>query len=183
MNYIGIDPGYQGAIAVISAVRPIVFYKKGEGIPEIKTGISIRVEDIPVVKDSLGKTVYDIARCREVLGNMATTLQDSFAILEKSQTMPQQSSQSSFTIGAGYMLWKVLLTVLNIPFLCVRPQKWQKEFSIQKCEKKTKIQAYEVAQQLYPKAELTTKRGKILDGRCDALLIATYGKRLNENKE
>ena len=38
-----------------------------------------------------------------------------------------------------------------------------------------KKQVAEIAQSLYPTAELHGKRGGLLDGRADALMIAHYG--------
>lgn len=40
----------------------------------------------------------------------------------------------------------------------------------------TKRPVYELAHKLFPVIELATKRGRILDGRSDALMIAEYGR-------
>lgn len=66
-----------------------------------------------------------------------------------------------------------MLSHLQIPFEFITPRRWQAAiFDLAKKLENTKKQSYDMASRLFPGQELKTKRGKILDGRCDALLIA-----------
>ena len=68
----------------------------------------------------------------------------------------------------------MLLTCLEIPYDFATPRKWQKEVydSAKKMPDPKKV-SFERASRLFPKLEFK-KRGKILDGRSDAMLIAYY---------
>jgi hypothetical protein len=57
----------------------------------------------------------------------------------------------------------------------VTPKIWQKYIGVTDKGKAIKKQVAEIAQKLYPTAELHGKRGGLLDGRSDALMIAHYG--------
>ena len=57
----------------------------------------------------------------------------------------------------------------------VTPKVWQKYIGVTAKGKAIKKQVAQIASGLYPKAELHGKRGGLLDGRSDALMIAHYG--------
>ena len=57
----------------------------------------------------------------------------------------------------------------------VTPKVWQKYIGVTAKGKAIKQQVAKIAQYLYPQAELHGKRGGLLDGRSDALMIAYYG--------
>ena len=80
----------------------------------------------------------------------------------------------------------VNLKIRKLSFTFVSAQKWQNHFGVSKPRGSkelwnTKTKAYKIATKLFPKAQLTTKRGRVLDGRSDALLIAEYGRREAQN--
>jgi len=96
--------------------------------------------------------------------------------IEKQRPFPKQGIVSAFHLGEQQGLVEGILLALGISYESIYPQQWQKEFSIIR-SKNTKFASYEKASSLFPNAKLKTERGKILDGRCDALLIAEYGRR------
>ena len=57
----------------------------------------------------------------------------------------------------------------------VTPKIWQKYIGITAKGKDIKKQISEIAIKLYPTANIYGKRGGLLDGRSDALMIAHYG--------
>jgi hypothetical protein len=57
----------------------------------------------------------------------------------------------------------------------VAPKVWQKYVGVTVRGKAIKKQVAEIANTLYPTANLYGKRGGLLDGRADALMIAHYG--------
>lgn len=95
MNYIGIDPGYSGAIAII--------YEDG-AISTIK----------------LNETLADIV---EWMGNH--TLNRCFAMLEQVHAMPGQGVASTFKFGRSYGNAEALLAAFRVPFDRITPVKWQ----------------------------------------------------------
>lgn len=100
MYYIGIDPGKDGCVAILSD-------EKG-AIPSI--------------------TVFDETEVSEALRNISG--QPAIACLEHVTAMPKQGSVSMFNFGMNFGFWQGLLTAYKIPFELVRPDKWKKEFSI-----------------------------------------------------
>lgn len=155
--FLGIDCGLQGGIAVF--------------------GDTVEIYSIPIVTEKKEKSIkrkYDIKAIKDIFLKYWSTKESIHVFIEKTQAFPGQGGVSMWSIGFGDGMYQGILTALQIPYEVVHPKKWQKEFSI---SGKTKSLSFEVANRLYPHLKLTTERGKILDGLCDALLIAEYGKR------
>lgn len=157
MIYLGIDPGQQGAIVMIEIVKK---EKK------------ITIYDMPLLSEK-GISAFGI-------WSYLIQIDEIFCILEKAQALPQQSSTAGFNYGMGYGKILSVLEILKIPFEEVRPMKWRKEYSLptgKDVDKKGA--AAKVAIQLYPelKEKFYTPRGKLLDGRVEALLMADYAER------
>jgi len=148
--FVGIDPGKDGAIAII--------YPEGSRVPD-----NPHIMDMP-----------DLSTLRSVLSGLDEGWDLSVA-LEAQQSMPGQGVSSTFTTGQGFGRLEGLLTGLWISYEVVRPQRWMRAMGIPAGADKAKH--VEVAQSMYPKAGLTGPRGRKLDGRADALLIATWAMR------
>jgi len=149
--YLGIDPGATGAIASIWDYVVTVI--------DCPPTISEMVQIIEAYKNGYEKIT---------------------AVIEKVNPFYKSSAKSAFTFGGNFHAWQAILSSFHIPYDFVTPRKWQKEIydSAKKLDN-PKQQSFERASRMFPAIELKTKRGKILDGRCDALLIAEYCKRLN----
>lgn len=100
MYYIGIDPGKDGCVAILTD-------KKG-AMPTM----------IP----------FDEVNASEALQEVSG--HPSIACLEHVTAMPKQGSVSMFNFCMNFGFWQGLLTAYKIPFELVRPDKWKKEFSI-----------------------------------------------------
>lgn len=148
--YIGIDPGAAGAVAIINEVE------------------NIQIIDCP-------STVAEMAdSIRQLRGHPTGAIK---AIIEKVNPFFKSSAKSAFTFGGNFFAWQAILACYLIPYDFVAPRKWQKViFDSAKKLDDTKQQSFERATRLFPNLgiELKTPRGKILDGRCDALLLARY---------
>lgn len=147
-TFIGIDPGQSGAIAIISR--------------------DIQIIDCP-------PTVAEMAAILRLYDGY-----DTKAIIEKVNPFYKSSAKSAFTFGGNFFAWQMALACFRIPYDFVTPRKWQKVmFDSAKKLDDTKEQSFERATRLFPNLgiELKTPRGRILDGRCDALLIAEYLRR------
>lgn len=147
-NWIGVDPGKDGAIALLAS-----------------DGRLMDIIDMPYLLETT-RGIFD-PRLPETF--------PCFVALEAQQAMPRQGVSSTFTTGQGFGRLEGLLTGLQIPYEVVRPQRWMREMGIPVGADKRKH--VEVAQSMYPQAQLTGPRGKLLDGRGDALLLAAWAMR------
>ena len=159
VNFIGIDPGLQGGIAIIN------------DYPEIVDSLKM-----PIISQGK-KKVYNHLALRQFFVRFEAS--HYYAILEQQQPMPKQGVTSMFSIGYGFGALKQCLVDFAIPHEVVRAQVWQKEFGISGRKGNTKAQALQICQDLFPSTNLlATKRSKKPhEGIVDALLISEYARR------
>jgi crossover junction endodeoxyribonuclease RuvC len=167
-HYIGIDPGSHGYIVVLD--------ENGDHVTDL------------AIEDS---TDQDIARLFHTLGDVKCV-----AAMEKVHSMPGQGVATTFAFGQNVGFLLGMLAAFQIPYTLVTPQKWQKAMWItddmvytvrkdkngedkrQVAPKPTSINA---ATRLFPTTDLrkSERARNPHDGKCDALLIALYAKRMN----
>lgn len=126
MNYIGIDPGQSGGIAVISARHEGDIIKTWK-MPETE-------RDIWLI----------LPTARSI---------NCFAFIESVHSMPKQGVSSSFKFGQNFGTLLGLLTASMIPFERVTPQKWQKAIGCM--SKGDKNVTKRKAQELFPSVKVT----------------------------
>jgi len=156
-KFIGIDNGLKGGIAVIGA-----------------DGKAIEVIDMPVLVEKIGKKMrnrYDIQSICNFLQKHST---NSYCIFEKGHAMPGQGTVSMVSIGYCNGMLDAFLTALHIPYETISSRKWQNIFSI---TGDTKYLSFENASKLFPEINFKGKKGGVMFGRTDAVLIAEYGRR------
>ena len=96
--------------------------------------------------------------------------------VEDIHSMYGMSAKSNFSFGRNLGTILTITELLKgIPPKTVTPKVWQKYVGVTTKGKAIKKQVAKIAQYLYPQAELHGKRGGLLDGRSDALMIAYYG--------
>lgn len=169
-NYIGIDPGSHGYIAIVT--------EEGECIN------SLAIEDS--TEQEVAQFLYAVKAARP-----ACT-----CAMEDVHSMPGQGVATTFAFGRNVGFLQGILVALQIPYTLVTPRKWQKEMWIAKdmvytvrkdkhgddkrqvAPKPTSINA---ATRLFPTTDLrkSDRARNPHDGKCDALLIALYAKRMN----
>ena len=147
----GIDPGTNGAIAVLDSSNP----------------------DSVALLDLKKNSICDTWNWLHTEG---LALKSSKIWVEDVHSMFGMSAKSNFGFGRN------LGTVLTIAELLtgkdpntITPKIWQKYIGVTVKGKAIKKEVAKIAQGLYPNAELHGKRGGLLDGRADALMIAHYG--------
>jgi len=147
----GIDPGTNGAIAVLDSSNP----------------------DSVALLDLKKNSICDTWNWLHTEG---LALKSSKIWVEDVHSMFGMSAKSNFGFGRN------LGTVLTIAELLtgkdpntITPKIWQKYIGVTVKGKAIKQEVAKIAQGLYPNAELHGKRGGLLDGRADALMIAHYG--------
>ena len=158
---IGIDPGKDGAIAILDIPEP--------GVDEprlIKT-------NFVACKDFIYGKEYDVGLMADIVKKYLSDL----VVIEKQKAYPLQGRTSQFSIGYGYGLWEGLVAALKYPYIVVTPQTWQKKIYAGIAGDDPKKKSIIAAGRLFPDVDLRrTDRCKIKHhGMSDALLLAWYG--------
>jgi len=96
------------------------------------------------------------------------------AALEKVGAMPGQGVVSMFSFGQNVGAGQGILAAMAIPYVCPRPQEWQRGLLDRKAGKDTKAASLAPARRLFPDADLGRKKDH---GRADALLLAWWARR------
>ncbi len=143
--FIGIDPGATGCAALIHDHGHDLFDWPGDPAPVV-----------PIMVGWLVR--FDVR----------------LAALEKVHAMPGQGVVSMFTFGENCGTWKGILATMHIPYVCPRPQDWQKGLVDRKAAKDIKAASLATARRLFPDADLGRKKDH---GRADALLLAWWARR------
>lgn len=164
MICIGIDPGLDGAVAVLHddmiAIRPTPTIAAGKG----------------------GKRKFDLKAMRDILFDVHVpprfvfdvNVPNHFVVIEKASSRPGQGVSSVFSFGEGFGMWQGLLAGLFMSYEVVTPQKWKA--AVLGGTTKDKQAAIEYVSRRYPTVSLlATPRSKVPhDGMADALCLAVY---------
>jgi crossover junction endodeoxyribonuclease RuvC len=152
----GIDPGLKGAVAWITEDGGFEIYPT----PVMKVG---------------SKNFYWVANMSLAFYKYLNDGYDITVYLEKAQAMPKQGVSSTFKTGEGFGLWQGILSAMNIPYVVVTPQKWQKRI-LAGMKGSTKDRSAVAATRLFPDESFVAEGcRKIHDGMTDAACIARYG--------
>lgn len=168
MIYIGIDPGLNGAVAVINEE----YYSQ-------EPRVTITVVDTPTMEvESSGKVrnKYNTAAMADLLAPFGKQ-EHTLVVLESVHSMPKQGVASSFTFGEGLGMWKGIIAAFGLPLEMPSPQRWKKLMvaDMGKDKDASRLRAI----QLFPALASQLSRKKD-DGRAEALLMAEYGRRLRK---
>lgn len=166
----GIDPGFQGCLAIIRPNDTVEFRDP----PTVKVEMS--------TKSKAGNVRH---RTEYLFADLAAILDDEeakglrFVAIEKVIAMPNLKGRpmppaSALGSGIGFGMWQMGLACFGIPYQVVAAASWKAE--ILRDHAKTKEGAVAFAMRLYPQAapQLRTPRGALLDGRAEALLLAHW---------
>lgn len=149
MIFLGVDPGVNGTMTIITSKRQWVMTISFSGLSTMQISRYLDLSD------------YD---------------DEAFCVLERVHAMPSKfrGSSSSWELAESFSMLKTILTLRGVPFSQVLPERWQKELKLPAKGDKTydahKKVLHQRAQALYPKANL-------LKGTADSLLIAEYARR------
>jgi Holliday junction resolvasome RuvABC endonuclease subunit len=155
---VGIDPGLDGAIAVLN-----------------QDGELISVHDAPVltVKRAKGsKRVYLPTQMHAIASAITDAGRVRLCGIEHVHVMPKNGALSAFSLGMSLGLWEMNAVAHGWPVEWVDPAKW-KRLMLQAGSGNDKQASVLRAQQICPASaqHLTLKKH---DGRAEAILIAAY---------
>ncbi len=150
MIYIGIDPGLDGAVAVL-----------GKHVLELFDAPSNRI-----MKGGKHRREYDISLMARIL--RAYPSDDTVVAIEAVHAMPGQGVTSMFSMGYGFGLWRGIIAACELPCELVTPRVWKnKMVGVGTDKNASRLRAIE----LFPGAANQLARKKD-HGRAEALLIA-----------
>lgn len=154
---IGIDPGISGAIARISQ----------SGAYEVK--------DLPTMANGKGKSkikkMINPSALRDILEIYHTSAAE-VVYIERISSMPGQGVASMFSMGDTFGCIRGVCAAMGFRVEIITPQSWKKFYRLGKDKEVVRAKAI----QLFPSAPLSRKKDH---NRAEALLIANYGKELN----
>jgi crossover junction endodeoxyribonuclease RuvC len=154
---LGVDPGLDGGIAILSGTSTSSHIELLETIPtEKKTGFIKRQVDA------------------QKLSNILRVYPDIVCYLEGVASRPGQGVASVFSFGDTYGCIRGVLGALNIPTYTVIPSKWKKELKIS-----SKEDSLKASFDLFGDLKFRKKDHNI----AEALLIAYYGQKERENEQ
>jgi len=171
-RFVGIDPGQTGYLAGVLA----------DGYDGVWTC------PIPTVPTGKGSSqAYDLPACWALVQTIPKT---ALVLLEKQQPYPGQGGKSNFSIGQGFMLWRMALTAAGLSFQMVAPQTWKKRMGIKAVvaastaaerKKQAKAKAIALAGSLFPSVDLKDARKPKArtpsSDKAESLLLAEYARR------
>ena len=161
MRIIGIDPGLNGAIAVLQNNKVI------------------EIHDVPVMTDGKkNKRQLNSAQLVKLLKDSFQDEANTVVVVEQVNAMPGQGVTSMFNFGQTFGAIKGVCAALNLPIFFVRPSKWKKYFELINSSKdSSRTKAIE----MYPSLSDDLARKKDVN-KSDAILIARFYSetRLNE---
>lgn len=166
--YIGLDPGVEGAIALLTSDRKIV------------------IVDMPIleVKYNGRKHTYVDPlelkrRLTQLVGKARELGLQPVALLEDVHATPQKfvggkpigkGPVAQFSLGNSKGHLEMALAFLEVPYYRVSPETWKKAFNLLGRDKEASVK---LAKELFPEAA-EDLRYKTKDGRAEALLLAGY---------
>ena len=153
MKIIGIDPGLQGAIAILENNKVINLFE----MPTMSEG-------------KKNKKQLNSALLVKLLKENISTNEEVSVIVEQVNAMPGQGVTSMFNFGQTFGAIKGICAALNLPIYFVRPSKWKKHFELINSSKdasRTKVI------EMYPAfADKLSKKKDV--NKSDAILIARF---------
>jgi crossover junction endodeoxyribonuclease RuvC len=151
-TFIGIDPGLKGGLAYI-------------------TNQTIKAMPMPIAGNELDtKTII----------HFLTEEEFPVVCIEAVHSMPGQGVSSTFKFGFGTGMLHGIVRALGLPLITVAPQTWKK--AILAGTDKSKEAAIDYCMRKYPTLNLypTERSKKMSDGMAEAVCIAEYAKKINQ---
>jgi crossover junction endodeoxyribonuclease RuvC len=154
MTVLGIDPGLDGALALLDCRGKVI---------EI-----VDMPTVPVVINKKNRRQVPPALLASVIERLAP----SVAFLEHVSTRPGEGAVGAFSFGRSFGCLEGVLATLQIPVTLVYPATWKRALNIPADKGGARMKAMS----LFPEVADQFKLKKH-DGRAEAGLIALYGLR------
>ncbi len=153
MKIVGIDPGLNGAIAILENKKVLAIF------------------DMPVMSEGKkNKRQLNSAQLVNILVENINDDKEIAVIVEQVNAMPGQGVTSMFNFGQTFGAIKGVCAALKLPIFFVRPSKWKKHFELINSSKdasRTKVI------EMYPSLSNQLSKKKDVN-KSDAILIARF---------
>lgn len=159
MTILGIDPGLDGALALLDCRGKVI---------EI-----VDMPTVPVVINKKNRRIIDKVKLFQNIERLAPAL----CCLEQASVRQGEGALGAFTTGRGFGILEGILSALQIPTLIVTPQRWKRDLQVTS-DKKT---SRDLATKIFSEQASLFRRVKDAD-RAEACLIALYGIKNGVNK-
>lgn len=159
ITVLGIDPGLSGAFVIFDGKEFASFA-------------------MPIRADGKDKRIH-FGDLMHLLLELMEEYDVDHAFLERAVSFGM-GTKAAFNYGRGFEAITIAIGNTKLPFTLVEPKNWTKEMHAGiSADLKPKVKSAVAVERLYPKLvdQLPRKKGKLLDGPVDALLIAGYGLR------
>jgi crossover junction endodeoxyribonuclease RuvC len=150
VRVLGIDPGLDGALAVIETSLDTLVVRD---MPVARSGTGTRREVVPVL-----------------LAELIREWRPDVAWVEKVHAMPKQGVSSTFTFGLGYGVVLGVLAALDVPVRLIAPLQWKRGLGLDAA----KLGSRAMAMRTFPREAALFARARD-DGRAEAALLAWFG--------
>ncbi len=168
MNWVGIDPGKQGAIALLTPfsleLRQMPLDEEGKWCPWL-----MRAEVHAWVQRGFNRCAIEVVHMFQ--GNAAGSSASSLEAYGMWRGIIAQYFEKDHVVLAHSQVWKKKFG-LAIPSKEAKALGWDRD----RCRKESKQRALTMARARWPDHSFQTKRGRDLDGEAEAALIAVYGR-------
>jgi len=164
IRVLGIDPGLNGAVAVLDL-------HQGGAILHLTSVTPTPTLTVTVRKRT--RREYDVPGMWRLLFDALSPGGVTVALvaIEHQGPRPKEGVVSSFRTGLGFGLWRALTVAAQVPLAIVSPLSWRREYGLVGGGKQASIRC---ALERFPTYPPTLTRH---DGAADAILIAGYAAR------
>lgn len=183
----GIDPGFKGAVASVLIDWPYNTITV-DSVGDLPT--KMYVKDLGLTKKGKPRVsvhnkprrAYDLSALQAIICNECCQYNTRWPVYLESNLILDSNSRfstASTSFGAGLILGMCYSAGCDVKF--VAPVTWQSFlYGKERKHTSTKLNAYQFVIDTYGRfggSLVAGRRGSTLDGRCDAICIATYGAR------
>ena len=163
-NVLSVDIGLTGAISLLNGKGELLIC---EPMPTYEIVVNKKV-----------KNQYDINAIYQLIRRIDADYPITVLSMERLRPIPNQSSQTGFSLGMGQAIFRTLAVVLGIESLEVEPHSWQKEMfkGISYDKKTTKVASVQAAKRMFPNFnfKVTERCKKDSPDMTDSALIGAY---------
>jgi hypothetical protein len=161
IRVLGIDPGLDGALAVLDLDQRGTVLHLLQVIP---------TPTLTVTVNKKKRRDYDVPGMWRLIEDAAYPADVSVAMvgLEHQGPRPKEGVVSSYRTGHGYGLWRALIVAAQLPLAIVQPQAWRREFGLLRAGKQASVRA---VMEGFPDYPSSLSRH---DGAAEATLIAAF---------
>jgi hypothetical protein len=142
--WIGVDVGAKGAAALLDE----------DGVLDVRDFVNVSESAALLVEWMAGHRI-------------------ELAAIEQAASRPAQGRCSTFSFGARFGEWLGVLSALQVPFVIVPPQRWQKVAGLLPSDGDTKARSLAAARRRWPAVDLHRKSD---DGKADAMHLSAFAK-------